>query len=61
MCHGRLIILMISDSSSVCFPPYFRHTDFTVIIVGDGDLIFFGPAITVTVCANAQLVFPLSL
>ena len=52
---------MISDLSSIFFLPYFRHTDFTVVIVDDGELIFSGQTFTVTVCANAQLIFPLSL
>jgi len=51
---------MISDLSSLCYP-YFRHTDYTVIIVDDVELIFCGQRITVTVCANAQLIFPSSL
>jgi len=41
---------MISDLSSLYFPPYFKHTDFTVIIVDDGELIFSSRTISDTIC-----------
>jgi len=43
------------------FPPYFRHEDVTFFITDVGELIFSGQTIEVTVYANAQLIFPLSL
>jgi len=43
---------------------FFLHTlefaDFTSIIIDDGELIFSGETVEVTVCENAQLIFPLS-
>jgi len=43
------------------FPPQFRQADFTFIIIDLGDLIFSGQTFEVTVCGNAQLIFPLCL
>ena len=56
MCHGSLIMLMITNLCSLYFPPYFRHVDFTFIITAVGELIFPGQTIEVTVYANAQLI-----
>jgi len=42
------------------FLPYIRHADFTIIVIGVGELIFSGQTIEVTVCETAQLIFPLS-
>jgi hypothetical protein len=43
---------------------FFLHTlgfaDFTFIIIDIGELIFSGETVEVTVCENAQLIFPLS-
>jgi len=43
---------------------FFLHTlefaDFTSIIIDVGELIFSGETDEVTVCENAQLIFPLS-
>jgi len=43
------------------FPPYFRHADFTFLIVDVGEVIFSGLKIEVTVYADAQIIFPLCL
>jgi len=44
---------------------FFFHTldfaDCTFIIIDVGELIFSGETVEVTVCENAQLIFPLSL
>ena len=44
---------------------FFLHTldfaDFTFIIIDVEELIFSGETVEVTVCENAQLIFPLSL
>jgi len=44
---------------------FFLHTldfaDFTSVTIDVGELIFSGETVEVTVCQNAQSVFPLSL
>jgi len=44
---------------------FFLHTldfaDFTCIIIDVGELILCGETVEVTVCENAQLIFPFSL
>jgi hypothetical protein len=46
---------MISDSINLCFLRTL-NMDFTAIIVDDGKLIFSGQTVTVTICANEQLI-----
>jgi len=43
------------------FPQQIRQADFTFIIIDFGEMIFFGETVEITVCGNAQLVFPLCL
>jgi hypothetical protein len=62
MFHGSLIIVMITHLISLCFSSILLDfADFTFIILDVEELIFSGETVEVTVCENAQLIFPLSL
>jgi len=44
-----------------CFLRFANFADFTSIIIDVVELIFSGETVEVTVCENAQLIFPFSV